>query len=34
MKGNGRCDMKEYRCVIYAGEDNCIDTFDIKTHSC
>ena len=35
MKGNGIYDMKEYRCVIYAGEtDNCVDTFDIKICTC
>jgi len=34
MKVNGRYDMKYYRCVLYAGQDNCIDTFDIETLSC
>ena len=34
MNGNGGYDMKEYSCIMYAGGDNFIDTFGIKTHSC
>jgi hypothetical protein len=36
MKGNGRDDINDYSCIIYAGEKNknCADTVHIKAHSC